>query len=101
MMPPAGAGVAPILAGIRKRRGEGYGALITPALFSRPLPPPAPGEEGEKQTPYRLDPTDRSDPSDRPDEKNPFPFSPLPMREGGRGRLQGRPGLFFASELEA
>ncbi|MEA2603413.1 MAG: hypothetical protein QOF89_4405, partial [Acidobacteriota bacterium] len=25
--------------------------LITPALFSRPLPPPSPGEEGEKQHP--------------------------------------------------
>ncbi|HYX24053.1 MAG TPA: GNAT family N-acetyltransferase [Thermoanaerobaculia bacterium] len=24
-------------------------ALITPALFSRPLPPPSPGEEGERQ----------------------------------------------------
>jgi sigma-B regulation protein RsbU (phosphoserine phosphatase) len=29
-----------------------WGALITPALFSRPLPPPAPGEEGE--TPKRV-----------------------------------------------
>ena len=23
--------------------------LITPTLFSRPLPPPSPGEEGERQ----------------------------------------------------
>ena len=30
-------------AGITRRR-----PLITPALFSRPLPPPSPGEEGEK-----------------------------------------------------
>src|SRR5436305_12900028 len=62
---------------MRRIRGRGWGLqpafaspagwpLITPALFSRPLPPPSPGEEGE----------------------NPFGVlraggSPLPVREGG------------------
>ncbi|MFL6260763.1 MAG: DNA cytosine methyltransferase [Thermoanaerobaculia bacterium] len=41
-------------------------SLITPALFSRPLPPPAPGEEGEK-----------------PFEAPWAGGSPLPVREGG------------------
>ncbi len=37
--------------------------LITPALFSRPLPPPSPGEEGEKQERPNRDPWERRRPA--------------------------------------
>ena len=47
--------------------------LITPALFSRPLPPPSPGEEGEKP-------------------ENDLDVPPLPVRGVARGRERGPGG---------
>jgi hypothetical protein len=44
-----GADTGPAGAGVRRRGEDLRGIRITPALFSRPLPSPSPGEEGEKQ----------------------------------------------------
>jgi tetratricopeptide (TPR) repeat protein len=47
-----------------------------PGPLLPPSPPPSPGQEGESKTPLP-------------------PFSPLPVREGGRGRERGRGEGFY------
>jgi DNA topoisomerase-3 len=77
------------------------GALTSPALLSRPLPPPSPGEEGGRQGVSRGGGPSgngaRTGQERRPLSPTlpfttPLPSPPLPVREGGRGRERGPGG---------